>query len=90
MVNERSPRFVLSAGSSPVCFDALQGGYWLKQVTQGVNALYGEPTKDRFSHPMDALQYAAILFWEWLASHGGIEKSRRGKARIVEIEDEVD
>jgi hypothetical protein len=82
MIDATLPKFVLSAAACPVCHAALSGAYRLRQVTQGAGALYGEPRKDKYSNPMDALQYAALLAWEHLAGMGGITRqSRSGRLR---------
>jgi hypothetical protein len=77
------PRFVLSTSVAPICHKALGGAYRLRQVTEGANALFGEPKKDFYSNPMDALQYAAILAWQWLEGRGVTSErfDRRGKPR---------
>jgi hypothetical protein len=81
MIDESLPRFVLSQAAAPICHRALSGGYRLRQVTEGVNALYGEPRKDAYSNPMDALQYAGILAWQYLDGLGQsvTRTDRRGR-----------
>ncbi len=77
------PRFMLSEAAAPICHKALAGAYRLRQVTEGANALFGEPRKDFYSNPMDALQYAAIGAWQYLdgLGQGATRVSRSGRRR---------
>jgi hypothetical protein len=92
MIDETLPKFILSASACPVCHAALGGAYRLRQVTEGSNALFGEPRKDRYSNPMDALQYAALTAWEVLAGEGALitRTSRSGKRRREPVRGDED
>jgi hypothetical protein len=62
------PLFWVCGAHCPVIVHGFRGGYRLKQLTEGVNALFGDPVKDHFSDPHDALQYAAIGAWLYMDS----------------------
>lgn len=85
MIDETLPKFVVCQAAAPTCHRALAGAYRLRQVTEGAHALYGEPRKDFYSNPMDALQYAAILAWQWLDGRsGGIEMVKRSGKPVIQ------
>jgi len=58
------PMFLIDKGRCPTLVQALRGGYKFATMKSGMNK--PTPDKNKFSHPMDALQYAA------LAAHGGM------------------
>lgn len=58
------PMFMIDEGRCPTLVQALRGGYRYSKVKGGEHK--PKPDKNQYSHPMDALQYAA------LAAHGGM------------------
>ncbi len=59
------PMFILSRKHCPTLFKGFLGGYRLRRVAGvGNSKLYGDPVKDDYSHPHDALQYAAVIAWQ--------------------------
>lgn len=73
------PAFLIDRERCPVLVRALGGGYRYEKTRAGVRKLL--PAKDEYSHPSDALQYAA------LAAHGGmmgfLAKRLSNRPRVV-------
>jgi hypothetical protein len=61
------PAFLVDRNRCPTVVRALSGGYRFAKTRSGI--LRPKPEKNNYSHPMDALQYAA------LAAHGGMVKT---------------
>jgi hypothetical protein len=72
--------FLLNRSLCPVLLQGFLGGYRLRQITSGSSSMYGEPVKDHYSHPHDALQYACVVAWE-LMEGGEFERFSRPSGR---------
>lgn len=73
---ENVPMFVVNRALCPLLLEGFLGGYRLRMSGHGSRALFGDPVKDRFSHPHDALQYAAVVAWEMIEG-GSVERFSR-------------
>lgn len=83
-IDDKTPRFVIARNRCPILVQGFEGAYRLRQVSTGINALYGEPVKDVFSHPQDALQYAAVLACIHLDDRGVVQHQLRGSDRKID------
>lgn len=69
-------RMCINAKGCPILVAGFNGGYRLKQITSGSSDMYGMPVKDKYSHPHDGLQYAAVVACELMDGGGKLTKNK--------------
>lgn len=80
-VDDQMPRFWACGHLCPLIIQGFRGGYRLRSIAQGGSTLYGDPVKDQFSDPHDALQYAAVMAWQLMTPGDDLEKRERSGRR---------
>jgi len=80
-VDETMPRFWVCGHLCPLIVQGFRGGYRLKAIAAGGSTLYGDPVKDHFSDPHDALQYAAVMAWQLMTPGDDVETRGRDGRR---------
>lgn len=83
MLDETTPRFMLTSTMCPIAAAGFRGAYRLRTHSggdeTGPGAAFGMPLKDGYSHIQDAIQYGAVVARRWLTtSH---EEKQRGRFR---------
>lgn len=71
MIDERTPRFVIDKNRCPILCEGFEGAYRLREMLVGSGmageSIYAsEPVKNQWSHLQDALQYAAVLIYQYI------------------------
>lgn len=65
MIDEATPRMIISATKCPVLVAGFRGAYQVKTVSvgaeEGPGAVYARPIKDGYSHIQDAWQYLMVV-----------------------------
>lgn len=72
MLDEHTPRFMISETACPIAVAGFRGAYRLRTHSggddTGPGAAFGMPLKDGYSHVQDSIQYGAVIARRWLTT----------------------